>query len=153
MEYTGDISINNEYSITRRKLKMCNPTSRRHYCLLEFIRITYDAKYIVLGKLKAAGLSLNITQSLFFRKVIEFLGNIITEGQVKHNDTSNIEFKEPVMLRELRSFLGLENLCSEFLKQFAMKVGLMTVLLQGESKNSKKNKYNGQQTRKKLYKR
>ena len=96
---------------------------------------------IVLGKLRAAGLSLNHEKSKFFQVEVEFLGNIISKDCVKPDPKKVLAItncEPPETLRELRSFLGLANFCSPFIKQFASITAPLTDLLKGEVKASQK---------------
>ena len=96
---------------------------------------------IVLGKLKAAGLTLNSNKSKFFQKEVQFLGNIIGKNFVKPDPkkiNAILDCQPPNTLRELRSFLGLANFCSPFIKHFATIASPLTDLLQGETKASQK---------------
>ncbi|KAI5150472.1 hypothetical protein ENBRE01_1516 [Enteropsectra breve] len=96
---------------------------------------------IILGKIKAAGLSLNNNKSRFFQTEVEFLGNVISRGTVKPDPKkiqAIIECQPPNTLRELRSFLGLANFCSPFIRHFASIASPLTDLLKGETKASQK---------------
>lgn len=96
---------------------------------------------IVLGKLKAAGISLNSNKSKFFKTEVSFLGNIISKGQVKPDPQKIQAIRDcqpPNTLRELRSFLGLANFCSAYVKHYATIAAPLTDLLKGEVKASQK---------------
>ena len=70
----------------------------------------------VLGKLQGAGLVLNAEKCKFFKDKIEYLGQIITAGKIKPDPKriqAILEFNPPITIRDLRSFLGLSNFCSE----------------------------------------
>lgn len=96
---------------------------------------------IVLGKLKAAGLSLNEKKSKFFREQFKILGNIISKGMIKA-DPERIEkllkYPEPKIMKELRSFLGTINYGREFIKDIAGLTAPLYELLKGERKSSTK---------------
>lgn len=96
---------------------------------------------IVLGKLRSAGLSLDSNKSRFYKTEVEFLRHIITKGLVKPDPKKIQAIKEcqqPQALRELRSFLGLANYCSPFIKHFEMIASPLTDLIQGEVRASQK---------------
>jgi hypothetical protein len=96
---------------------------------------------IILGKLKAAGITLNNQKSALFQREIPFLGSIISSGIIKPDPEkikAIMDFKLPSTLRELRSFLGVANFCGEYIKHYATIAGPLTDLLQGEIKNSQK---------------
>ena len=95
----------------------------------------------VLGKIRAAGLTLNNEKSLFFQNEVKYLGYHIADGKVQPDPKkieAILEREPPKNLKELRSFLGLVNFCSNFIPQFATLSGLLTDLLQGEDKSSKR---------------
>ena len=70
----------------------------------------------VLGKIKAAGLTLNNEKCQFFKSEIKYLGYILSQGQIRP-DPEKLQliknFNPPTTLKELRSFLGLSNFCSQ----------------------------------------
>ena len=96
----------------------------------------------ILKKIKAAGLTLNHEKCKFFRTEIKYLGYVLSAGQIKP-DPKKIaalqEFSEPTNMKELRSFLGLSNFCSQFIPRYATLISPLTDILQGESKSSQKN--------------
>ncbi|KAF9758254.1 Retrovirus-related Pol polyprotein from transposon gypsy [Nosema granulosis] len=81
-----------------------------------------DHLRIVMGKLKAAGISLNEAKFKFFKNEVKILGNIISQGSIKVDPerTERISaYLEPQNIKELRSFLGVANYCREFVQGFA----------------------------------
>ena len=67
----------------------------------------------IMGKLKAAGITLNGAKCKFFRKEIEYLGYIMSKGQVRPDPEKIRAIQEcglPETLKQLRSFLGLANI-------------------------------------------
>ena len=89
---------------------------------------------IVLGELKATGLTLNSKKSKFFQTEVEFLGNVISKEHVKP-DLKKIqalsECQPPNTLRELGFFLRFSNFYSSFIIQFVIITSLLTDLLKG----------------------
>lgn len=95
----------------------------------------------ILNKLKAAGLTLNGDKCKFFRTEIQYLGHTISAGKIRP-DSKKIETildsKAPITLKDLRSFLGLSNFCSNFIPHYATKIARLTDLLKGEKQSSQK---------------
>ncbi|KAF9762731.1 Retrovirus-related Pol polyprotein from transposon [Nosema granulosis] len=96
---------------------------------------------VVLGKIRAAGLSLNRKKCKFFKKEITILGHVVTKGRIKA-DPEKIEairkYPKPTTIKELRSFLGTINYNREFIKDFATLTAPLYEILKGKKKNSAK---------------
>lgn len=90
-----------------------------------------------------ANICLNREECQFFERELLILGNLVTEGAIKP-DPLKIKtiqaHKLPSTLKELRSFLGLENFCREYLPSLAKDAQPLYDLLKkkerGKSKNS-----------------
>ncbi|KAF9761154.1 Retrovirus-related Pol polyprotein from transposon opus [Nosema granulosis] len=94
---------------------------------------------VVMGKLRAAGISLNGGKCKMFREEIKILGNIISQGKIKVDPerTQRIRnYSPPTTIKELRSFLGVANYCRGFVPGFAELTGPLYDLLKGEKKTS-----------------
>lgn len=94
---------------------------------------------IVLGKIKASGLSLNMNKCKFNKREIEILGHVISNGKVKpHPDKIKAirEYTKPNKVKDLRAFLGLANYCRDFISNYAHVSAPLCNLLKGESKRS-----------------
>lgn len=92
-----------------------------------------------LNRIKSSGLALNEAKSKFFQTEIECLGHIISNGIIKPDPKridDIISCKPPLTLKDLRSFLGLSNICGEFIPHYATKVAPLTDLLKGEKQSS-----------------
>ncbi|MGL4850996.1 MAG: reverse transcriptase domain-containing protein [Clostridium sp.] len=102
----------------------------------------------VLGKVRAAGLSLNRKKCHFYKTEVKILGNIVSAGTIKA-DPAKVEtiqrYPTPTTIKELRSFLGLANYCRQFIPGFAMEAAPMFALLKGEKKASNKKIFWGEQ--------
>jgi hypothetical protein len=96
---------------------------------------------IVLGKLKAVGISLNEAKCKFFRTKLKILGNVISEGTIEA-DPERIEkllcYPMPTNLKELRSFLGTVNYERDFIENLFGLTAPLYELLKGEKKSSSK---------------
>ena len=95
----------------------------------------------VLGKLEGAVLVLNAEKCKFFKDKIEYLGQIITAGKIKPDPKriqAILEFNPPITIRDLRSFLGLSNFCSEYIPNYATLTAELTELLKGENLKSQR---------------
>ncbi|KAF9756187.1 Retrovirus-related Pol polyprotein from transposon, partial [Nosema granulosis] len=94
---------------------------------------------IALGKLRAAGICLNLKKCKFFRDEVKILGNIITGGEIKIDPEKTEQIRAyptPTDIAELRSFLGMVNYCREFITGFADLTKPLYELLAGEKKKS-----------------
>lgn len=84
---------------------------------------------IVMGRIRASGLSLNISKCHFFEKGIKLLGNIVSQGTIRPDPEKIISIQRyppPTTIRELRSFLGMVNYCREFIFGFPIYFRLCT---------------------------
>ena len=83
-----------------------------------------------------ANLSLNKDKCTFFRREIEFLGNVISSGGIKPSE-SKIEAiykaKKPSNVTELRSFLGLVNFLSRFVPKLSIVLKPLYFLLRKDT--------------------
>lgn len=86
-------------------------------------------------------MTLNKEKCKFFNSEIEYLGHVISKGVVKPDPKkirAIMECNVPMTLKDLRSFLGLANFCSQFIPHYATKVTPLTELLKGEKCSSQK---------------
>jgi len=100
--------------------------------------------YWVLEKLldEYAGMRVSQEKSKFFKKSVEYLGFIVSEGGLRTSPEKVKAIKEfplPKTLFDLRSFLGLASYYRCFIKGFASIAGPLTGILKGE--NGKVSKY------------
>ncbi|WUR05035.1 endonuclease [Vairimorpha necatrix] len=96
---------------------------------------------IVLGKIRAANLSLNKKKCKFFRSEIKILGNVIGNGIIKVDETRIKDIQAypiPTTIKELRSFLGMANYCRDFVTKMAEITGPLYDVLKGEKQTSGK---------------
>lgn len=96
---------------------------------------------IALGRIRAAGLSLNPSKCKFFRTEIKLLGFIVSKGKVKIDPEKSSAIQnhvKPKTISELRSFLGLCNVCRSFVPNYAEKSRILTDMLKGKTKRSKR---------------
>jgi len=78
----------------------------------------------VMLVLKQYGFELNIAKCQFLRKSVEFLGYIITPGEItlSNRHVKAIEaFKQPSNVHEVQRFLGLASYFRRFIENFAIK--------------------------------
>lgn len=99
----------------------------------------------VLGKLKAAGIILNLRKCKLFCIEIKILGYLIKENKI-FPDKDKLEFikkiEKPSTINQLRSILGLFIYHRSFIKNFALISAPLYDILIGETKTVK-GKYNG----------
>lgn len=90
----------------------------------------------IIEAFTAAHMKISSEKSFFFKKEIEFLGQIISEGKVTVSP-KKIEaiknFQEPQTLKQLRSFLGMAGTYRKYIKNYAQIVKPLTVLLGNEN--------------------
>lgn len=94
---------------------------------------------IVMGKLKAANISLNKKKCNFFKWETKILRFVISEGKAKSNPErvqTIKEFQKPITIRDLRSFLCMTGFCREFVPHYVALVRVLEKFLRGETKNS-----------------
>lgn len=79
---------------------------------------------IIFSKLKSAGVKLNLDKCVFYKKEINVLGHIISNGYCRP-DPERIkcikDFIAPTTYKQLQSFLGLVSYCRKFIHQLAEK--------------------------------
>lgn len=152
---------NGLYEFTRMPFGLCNAPSTFQRCMDQILKpdigkfvipylddiIIYSKNIeehtkhlnIVLGKIKAAGLTLNINKCNLFKKEIKILGHIIS-GQCVKPDPQKIlaikNYRRPENIKELRSFLGLCNYIRPFVINYAHITAPLNNLLKKESKRS-----------------
>ena len=94
---------------------------------------------VVLGKIRAWGLCLNPGKCKFYQDEVKILGNMVSKGIIKP-DPDKVQaiknYKKPVTVRELRSFLGLANYCRDYIAGFTGMSAPLTDLLKNETKRS-----------------
>lgn len=95
---------------------------------------------LVMNKLKKANMAISSEKSKFFENEVEFLGYIISFGQLKMNPEkirSIKMYEEPKNLKSLRGFLGLTGYYRKFIKNYADIARPLTEMLRHH--NAKKN--------------
>jgi len=76
----------------------------------------------ILAALRGAGVSLKAKKCHLFEEEVEYLGHIVGRGQLKVQDKSIRGLKEaspPRCKKDLRSFLGMCNVCRRFVTDYA----------------------------------
>lgn len=87
---------------------------------------------LVLNKLKEANMAISSEKSKFFEKEVEFLGHIISNGQIRMDPEkirSIKEYVEPTNLKALRGFLGLMSHYRKFIQNYAKIAKPLTEML------------------------
>jgi hypothetical protein len=97
----------------------------------------------VLGRIQAAGLTIKMNKCEFATAVIEYLGHIVGEGQVKPKKRkiqAIIDFPRPKDRKQLRQFLGIANFYRKFIPHMAHIASTLNDLLKKGSKFTWTNK-------------
>ena len=87
----------------------------------------------ILAALNAAAISLKLKKCEFFSEKVKYLGHILRPGKLKISKTriAALEIAEPQRdPSELRSFLGLCNVCRRLIPQFAETAAPLEVLFE-----------------------
>jgi hypothetical protein len=84
----------------------------------------------VLDLLRKAGLKIKISKFTFLQTSVNYLGHVISQtGTPDPKKTKAIEsFPTPTNISHLKSFLGLEGYYRKFIKNFATKAHVLTML-------------------------
>lgn len=83
-----------------------------------------------------AHMKISTDKSFFFKKEIEFLGQVISHGRITVSPKkvkAIREFEEPKTLKQLRSFLGMAGTYRKYIKNYAQIVKPLTVFLGNEN--------------------
>lgn len=95
---------------------------------------------VVLGKLRAASITLKKKKWQFFKQELKILTHMMGQGVVKP-DPDKIkaitDYSRPENIKKLRSFLGLVNICRNFIKNFSEITLELNGMLKGKGKRSK----------------
>jgi hypothetical protein len=86
---------------------------------------------VVLKTFKSAGLTLNKRKCLFLQGEVEYLGSVISEGQVKPSPQKIKAVRNfPTLqnVHDVRKFLGLASYFRKYVKDFARKAKPLTIL-------------------------
>jgi hypothetical protein len=87
---------------------------------------------LVLGKLKAAGLNLDLSKCEFAVKETKYLGFIVTAGEGIKVDPAKVkaikEWEAPINATGVRSFLGFANFYRDFIDNFSKLADPLTKL-------------------------
>lgn len=78
----------------------------------------------VLSTLTSAGFSINLKKSTFVTTEVEYLGRIITEGQVKPSDRkikALVDSPVPTNVKQVRQLLGLAGYFRRYIRDYASK--------------------------------
>lgn len=97
----------------------------------------------VFERLKRAGMTINLSKSIFFPKSFSYLGHIVSEGQLRPDPTKvNVLtfIKPPTTVSELRSILGMIGYFQNYIRNYACIAAPMTDLLKGQANARRKNK-------------
>jgi hypothetical protein len=95
---------------------------------------------IVMGKMKAAGISLNKKKCRLFREEIKILGHVVSERKIKPDPEKLLaiqNYEKPSTIKEIRAFLGLTNFCRNYIPNYATLAAPLYSLLNGEIKKCK----------------
>lgn len=83
----------------------------------------------VLSLLHSAGVSLKLKKCSFFQRLVQYLGHVITPGNLQVAEAISAAFKDatfPRTLKQVHSFLGACNVYRRFAKTFSKIAKLLT---------------------------
>lgn len=104
---------------------------------------TFKLLRTVLERLRAAGLTLNLPKSVFFPRVLKYLGQLIINGCLVA-DPQKVEvlrqIKRPTNIHEVRSLLGFLGFYHSFIPNFADLLSPIFDLLRDHKKYKEENK-------------
>lgn len=113
---------------------ICTETFERHLELLE----------IIAKRLKEAKLSISSTKSNFCCSQVKFLGYLLSEKGLEidpERKKAIQNYKKPVTVKQVRSFLGAVGWISRFIAHFADKSAPLIELIKGTKKKTAKVKW------------
>lgn len=90
----------------------------------------------VASRLRAAGLTINVTKSKFCMTELKYLGYIVKDGCISVDSekvSAIVEYPTPKSVKEVRRLLGMAGWYRRFIKQFAEITAPMTDLLKGKN--------------------
>lgn len=90
----------------------------------------------ILRKLETAGMRISPAKSKFFKSEVQFLGFIVTKSGIRtcpEKVKTITEYRVPLDLRSLRSFLGLSGYYRKFVRDYARIAKPLTKYLRGEN--------------------
>ena len=88
----------------------------------------------VFEKLDQAGLHLKPSKCEFFKKIVEYLGHIISENDIKTNPKkieAIVKWPQPQTVTQMRSFLGFCNYSHKFIHRYAQIAKQLYKLISG----------------------
>lgn len=113
---------------------VCSETFEEHVLVLEEIA----------NRLKKANLSISSTKSNFCCSQLKFLGYLLSEKGLEidpERKKAIINYKKPVTVKQIRSFLGAVGWVSRFIKNYADKSAPLIELIKGAKSKSTKVKW------------
>ena len=98
---------------------------------------------IVLDRLQAEGLTVNLEKSNFLPRTLKYLGHVVGSGQLKPNPAKVAtldQLKEPRTIYEVRRLLGMLGYYHPYIRDFCGLMAPVFNLLKGTKNNKRTNK-------------